>query len=202
MLRHRSLARPAAHRARAFTVRACIGALAALAATGCADQRLTAPPSTAASFSLAAQQGGKPTRADVPDALQTGVLPAGVACSFPVANEPVTNRLVTTTFPADANGDVVQLTTGTVVMRVTNVETGKSLTLNISGPGRFTFRADGTTTLETWGNWVNLGRDPVTGEVQFLLTSGRVVVDFAAPNTFGTFTSMAGRASDLCAALS
>jgi hypothetical protein len=40
----------------------------------------------------------------------------------------------TTTFPAQANGDVVVLITGRLVEQVTNVNTGKSITINISGP--------------------------------------------------------------------
>ena len=53
---------------------------------------LTASPALASA-------SGKPTRAPLPGA-ETFDLPAGLACSFEVAAQPVINKEFTTTFPA------------------------------------------------------------------------------------------------------
>jgi hypothetical protein len=138
---------------------------------------------------------GKPTRSPVPDLAQEFVIPAGSACSFELAGDPVVNRLVTTTFPPDENGDIVQLTTGTVVERFTNVATGKSIIINISGPGRLTFHPDGSVTLEAWGTWFIVAEGP-----RAFINAGRVVLNIteSGPVT----VSQSGHEEDICAALS
>src|ERR1700751_1499077 len=42
---------------------------------------------------------------------------------------------------------------------MTNVSTGKTITVNFSGPGNFTFNADGSLLIVGTGNWV-WGHDP------------------------------------------
>jgi hypothetical protein len=92
----------------------------------------------------------------------------------------------------------VQLITGRLVVRFTNVDTGKSVTENISGPIRFIFHADGSATAEFLGRSGNLAL-PTNGES--FLFSGRLVIEFA-PNGAATVVSMSGHEEDLCAALS
>jgi hypothetical protein len=63
---------------------------------------------------------------------------AGEACEFPVTGTEVVNASVVTLFFAK-NGDLSRvLVTGRIVVRVTNDVTGKSVTLNVSGPVEIT----------------------------------------------------------------
>jgi hypothetical protein len=181
-------------------------ALASGTLAACADRGPTAParvPSLAGTLSGPAYQRGKPTREDVPDFVNEFVLPAGVACSFSVAGEPVVNRVVLKTFPADRNGDVVEMTTGALVERFTNLATGKSITVNISGPGKVTRHPDGSSTQEAVGQWAWFLIDPssVPGGFTFFLSTGRLVVE-TSPTGEQTIVSQVGRLEDLCAALS
>src|SRR5437667_12675135 len=86
-----------------------------------------------------ASASGRPTRLPVPNAYNTFDFAAGLACSFELSFTPVVNNEVFTTFPAQANGDVVQQITGYLLERLTNVGTGKSITVNISGPETYVF---------------------------------------------------------------
>jgi hypothetical protein len=93
----------------------------------------------------------------------------------------------------------VQLATGNFVTRMTNTSTGKSITINISGPGRFIIHPDGSFTLEATGRWF-LGlieNAPFTA----FISSGRVVISFA-PDGTGTLVSQSGPVEDVCALLS
>lgn len=182
----------------------------ALLMTACADRAPTAPatapanaPSLARGVPSAVDGGNKPTVFDVPDAALTFALPAGVACSFAVRGDVVENHLVTKRFPADKHGDVLELTTGLAVARYTNLATGQSIVVNISGPGQLTLHADGSATLVAVGRWTHVLPDgaDVVGGLTFFLTSGRVVVEISAGGV-GEVVSQEGRVEDLCAALS
>jgi hypothetical protein len=80
----------------------------------------------------------------------------------------------------------------------TNLDTGKSIKVNIAGPAHITEGADGSFTLVGTGNW---GWDtfPGTDEPGHFLTSGRFVfsIDAAGNESF----SRVGRIVDLCAKL-
>jgi hypothetical protein len=80
-------------------------------------------------------------------------------------------------------------------VRVTNVATGESLDLNISGPGRIL--EDGETMI-LMGRWLNFVPD--LGVVW--LTTGRVVVE-RDPKTGNilSFISIQGQVEDICATL-
>jgi len=115
------------------------------------------------------------------------------------AVETIVNNQVVKTFPAEPNGDIVQLATGNFVTRMTNTSTGKSITINISGPGRFTIHPNGSATLEATGRWF-LGlieNAPFTA----FISSGRVVISIA-PDGTPTLVSQSGKVEDLCALLS
>jgi|SRR5829696_66365 len=179
-------------------------ALATATLAACADRDPTAPTRSAsvvAASSAVAQKGGKPTREDVP--FPDITLDAGLVCSFAFSSETVENRLVTQTFPAAENGDVLQLTTGTLKVRYTNLATGKTITANISGPGKVTIHPDGSFTQEAVGVWgwiFGAGSEPA-GALPFFLSMGRVVFEVSASGEL-TFTKQGGRLVDLCAALS
>jgi hypothetical protein len=160
----------------------------------CSDRAPTAPAGDAHSPPISAS--GRPTRE--PFFNGPFEVPAGLICSFAVAGEFVVNKEFATIFPPEPNGDVVVLVTGRLVQRLTNVSTGKSITVNISGPGRFTFRADGSLTIESFGRSSNF-RNVEDGGL--FLFSGRLVLEIA-PDGAATFVSMSGHEEDLCAALS
>jgi hypothetical protein len=192
-------------RHRIACARGVAGALAGVVLVACADRQPTAPSAASRltpEAPLSAERSGRPTRLDVPDLANVFVLDAGVACPFAVAGEPVVNRLVTQTFPADANGDVLQLTTGTLVQRLTNVSTGKSIIVNISGPGRLTLHADGSATLVAVGTWLIADVVPVSGPPTLFTNSGRTVLEIPAGGGPGVVTSRVGNRQDICAALS
>jgi hypothetical protein len=75
---------------------------------------------------------------------QPFTLPAGFGCAFPNSYEPLIDGEIVTTFPAGANGDVREIITGTLVARLTNLLTGKSIVVNISGPLVGTVHPDGS----------------------------------------------------------
>ena len=163
---------------------------------GCSDTAPTAPALGANPPRTSAI--GKPTRSPLPTG-EDFEAPAGLFCSFGVLVETIVNNQVVTTFPPERNGDVVQLATGAFVTRLTNTSTGKSITVNISGPGRTTIHPDGSATLEAWGRWL-LGlieNAPFT----LFISSGRVVVSFA-PDGAATLVRQSGRVEDVCALLS
>jgi hypothetical protein len=162
---------------------------------GCSD---TAPTAPALEANPQISAIGKPTRSPLPDS-DPFQIPAGEACSFGVFVETIVNNQVVTTFPPEPNGDIVQLATGDFVTRMTNTSTGKSITINISGPGHVTIHPDGSATLEATGRWF-LGlieNAPFTA----FISSGRVVISFA-PDGTGTLVSQSGHVEDVCALLS
>ena len=84
---------------------------------------------------------------------------------------------------------------------MTNLVTGKTIVVNISGPGQLTFGADGSFTRV--GHWeLELGGNPAvlpTIEPGLFLTQGRFVFSISASGV-RTFTST-GNTIDLCAQL-
>ncbi len=120
---------------------------------------------TLAGASVAAAD--KPTRFALPaqDFTLTGV------CPFPVEIQVVENREYATVF---SNGSL--LVTGSLRLRLTNTTPGESLTVNASGPARFTPNDDGTTTLELHGRTLLFLTTEQTSEPFLHLISGHVVL--------------------------
>ena len=162
---------------------------------GCADTEPTAPALGANPSRISAS--GKPTRSPLPAG--DFEAPAGLLCSFGVLSEPVVNNQVVKTFPPEPNGDIVQLATGAFVTRLTNTSTGKSITVNISGPGRFTIHPDGSATLEASGRWffAMIENAPFSA----FISSGHAVLSLGSEGTV-TLVSQSGRVEDVCALLS
>jgi hypothetical protein len=93
-----------------------------------------------------------PTREGVP--FDEPIILSGV-CPFDVQIAPLTSGEVITTF-FDRGGNVVmQLTTGPLKVRATNLATGESRTLNISGPGRALIDEDRGTFTQA-GPWLTV----------------------------------------------
>jgi hypothetical protein len=187
--------------------------LASVLVLGCGEQQPpTAPagvgnapalaPVTGLAWPLAAAGRGTPTREPIPDEANTADFPAGLVCSFELAVDVVANNEVATTFPAKPNGDVVVLITGRLVNRITNVETGESITVNVSGPLRITFHPDGSATTENEGRTlVFLFPFSIPAGPRTFINSGRVVFTFA-PGGPPTLVTLTGQQEDICAALS
>jgi hypothetical protein len=152
--------------------------------------------------SLAAASG-QPTRAPVPDSLYTASFPAGLVCPFPISEAPVVNNEVATTFPAEPNGDVVVMYSGTVIVRIANDATGKSIVINISGPGTAVTHPDGSYTETFRGPTLELFAPGYTSPPGpgALLFDGRTI-GIASPTGFATYVSETGAVKlDVCAAL-
>jgi hypothetical protein len=147
---------------------------------------------------------GKPTRFAITDAQQAFDFPAGSACSFELAGTPVSNNVYVKIYPVDENGDVRVLSNGTAKLQLTNVDTGKSIVVNVSGPATQVVRADGSSVVTTGGSVLVSFIAPFNpaGPATFIYT-GHTVLSFAPP--FGLMTLVSttdNKPFDVCAALS
>jgi hypothetical protein len=131
-------------------------------------------------------------------------LPASY-CGFPVHIEPLANREYAKVSQG-ADGSTVYKITGSLFVGVTNTTTGRATTLNISGPGTFTFSVDGTVGTFDGRGLSLLYASNVT---QFGLPSNLVVTSGPGPVSIdlvnGTILSLPTTPHvllDVCAALS
>jgi len=126
-----------------------------------------------------------------------------VCPDFGIVADILVNKEYTLTF-SDANGDPVRIiTTGRLVVRLTNPENGSSIVRNISGPGETVFHADASTTLTARGTWFLFyapGQLGPGSEATSFVNHGTVVVD-TAPDGIATIRSRAGALEDVCATL-
>jgi hypothetical protein len=148
-----------------------------------------------AAFLASAAYATPPTRepAQIPDSFTV----EGI-CTFTVQVDVLVNRAQITTF---SNG--TQLITGSAKYRLTNAsDPAQSIVVNASGPATLVPQNDGTLILTGRG----LGLQPfpadasITGTAEFLLLSGREVLQF---NPDGSFQEIkrAHVKLDVCAAL-
>jgi hypothetical protein len=151
------------------------------------------------STTLISAQG--PTRSPVNN--QPFTVAAGQGCNFPLHGEPLIDQEVTKTFPPESNGDVKVIITGRLVFELTNLDTGKSLVVNISGPVTAVFHPDGSVRADFGGlsgPIVFFPTDIPPGPKAFI-NSGRLVVDIT-PSGQLILVSQSGHEEDVCAALS
>jgi hypothetical protein len=135
-------------------------------------------------------------------------LPAAEFCGFDVRVTFPVNRVFLKILKA-SDGSVITLTTGSLTASFTNLETGKTITENVSGPSKTIFFPDGSfTAVEHGRNELIL---PPAWAARFGLPIVSVTVGLrSASGTFapdGTVTSLTslslhGHAIDMCAALS
>lgn len=107
-----------------------------------------------------------------------------------------------------SNGDVVQTFRGHLVVSLQNVETGKSLTYNTSGPGAVATHPDGSCTVDTHGTnlFYTTVRNTYVGPAsvpQIFFSTGHLVFTVAAgqlnDNSAPTVAwSLNGRITDVC----
>jgi len=146
---------------------------------------------------------GKPTIVTVTDDQQSFQFRAGRVCAFPLAGTPVANNQVIKTYPADANGDVRVLVEGLLKAQVTNVDTGKSIIVNVSGPATLINHADFSLDANLGGSALVAFIAPFNarGPATYIYT-GHTVLSF---NAFGLLTLVSttdNKPFDVCAALS
>jgi hypothetical protein len=87
------------------------------------------------------------------------------------------------------------LVTGKLKADLSNAVTGKTISLNIPGPGRYVPGADGTLTLTVEGPWFLF----FPGQALFVHGLGTLVI---GPGGSFSFSQRGGTVQDLCAALS
>jgi hypothetical protein len=143
-----------------------------------------------------------PTREDI----SFGTFTVEEICSFPVKIEALTDGETLTKF-FDPEGNVVmELTTGPLRVRVTNLDTGESIELNVSGPGRLVID-EGQATFTQEGPWLTFVfpgafEDDPNFEPGLYFTRGTVVAEFD-PETgaFLTYTAITKNRTNLCEVL-
>jgi hypothetical protein len=117
------------------------------------------------------------------------------ACGFDVLVDYGQWNIVSTTFSNDAS-PVVEIVTGVAKAQLTNLETGKTIAVNISGPLVVKVFSDGSVVLSDVGPWLF---NEIPGLPGIFLSEGRVTITIDAA---GNVTADGnGRLVDLCAAL-
>jgi len=130
-------------------------------------------------------------------------LPAAF-CGFEVRVTVLVNREFTKILKT-SDGSMILLFTGSVTNSYTNLETGKTITENISGPSKTTIFPDGSfTTVEKGRNELNL--EPANaarfGLPTVSVTVGARSVSFAPDGSITSLSLNGHIAVDVCAALS
>jgi hypothetical protein len=123
------------------------------------------------------------------------------SCDFDVLAHTIEDNVVSKTYFDDDGNPTRQILNGRLVNELTNLETGKSIVYNISGPGFITFFEDGSV------DFVLGGRSATfffPGEVENLpllfVNSGQVTMHFDPEgNIVGV--EQVGEVEDVCAAL-
>jgi hypothetical protein len=130
----------------------------------------------------------KPIRQDVSDPFEQTV---ENVCSFPVLITSLTNNEVLTTY-----SDGRQTVTGQLTVRLTNVNTGQSIDVNISGPVTYTPTSEGFIA-------VFRGRSLIfpNSTYDFFISSGRTIMGVSPDMKFFTLLNVTGSMFDVCAAL-
>jgi hypothetical protein len=167
-----------------------------LAASGSAIALLVYPATLSAA-------NGKPTRIAITNDQQSFDAPAGWACSFELAVTPVSNNQYVKTYPADANGDVRELINGALKEQLTNVDTGKSIIVNVSGPATETVHTDGSAVLTIGGSILVSFLAPFNprGPATYIYT-GHTVLSFDTEGVLTLVSTTDNKPFDVCAALS
>jgi hypothetical protein len=136
------------------------------------------------------------TRTPLPS---TGTVTLPHLCGFDVRLDLVNNETLTRFF--DNNGTLVkQVISGSSFGMFTNLSSGKTINVNLSGPAQFTFNPDGSLTVSADGPQgfvmplLGLGMGPLT---LFSVGSGHVVYSIS-PKTGITLVSKVGSFQDVC----
>jgi hypothetical protein len=120
---------------------------------------------------------------------------------FDVLISAVRNKEYQTATPLPDGSTLLHIT-GSLVSRLTNVTTGKAITVNTSGPAKLTFHPDGSFEVDgTGAGLLPLGAAAAPfGLPELALTKGHLQISFG-PSGEVKSLSMRGNVTDLCAAL-
>jgi hypothetical protein len=124
-------------------------------------------------------------------------------CSFDVLINTLADKEYGTTFVDQAGNPRVTLITGTDKVSLTNLSNGKSIGLNISGPGRIMPDLVQPSTWITEGRWlwfITPGASLIYSPRMFFI-SGRMVVQFDSAGQITNLQIIGGTTQDMCAAL-
>jgi hypothetical protein len=124
-------------------------------------------------------------------------------CSFDVHIDFLANKEYATILVDHAGNPTAILTTGVLKVSLTNLSNGKSLDLNISGPGRSVTNPDGSATLTSWGPWlwfIAPGDLPNYSPRMFFI-SGQMVAQFNSDGHLTALQIIGGTTQDMCVAL-
>ena len=141
----------------------------------------------------ATASANSPTRTPVPP-IADNIDPA---CGFDVLVDFVESEwnVVSSTF-SNAASPVVEIDTGVAKVQLTNLETGKTIAVNISGPQIVKVFSDGSVVIAEEGPWIHHNVPGLPGIFQ---TRGRVTITIDAAGNVTIDGN--GRLVDLCAAL-
>jgi len=139
----------------------------------------------------------------------TGLVPGdnfdldGVCDGFVVNILIVTNNEYTITFAPDASGTTRQLVQGRFIVTFTNLETGRSATRNVSGPGEYRYLADGSVDFRGSGRWAIFFFPGMRGEGTpgALFVNNGLIVLHTDPDGIQSVVEQVGSQEDLCATL-
>ena len=126
--------------------------------------------------------------------------PAGTVCPFAVSAEPVHEHLLVR-YHYDASGAVDGYqATGSLVARITNLDSGASVERNLSGLGTVTLNADGSYDALADGSFLLFMRAGDSPSNELLLLTGRSILHGSATGA-KTVVESSGRTEDLCRTL-
>lgn len=110
----------------------------------------TAPNASASppSFSI---PGGGTISQPIPQVYEPIDYPAGYTCAFALHGEFPVSNVVGYTYTNSAGRVVAEYFTGRLILRLTRVDTGKTVTADLSGDGVQTFATDGSSVLYGFG---------------------------------------------------
>lgn len=133
----------------------------------------------------------KPQKEQLPPG-EDQVFPAGEVCPFTLGTHELTNRGKAITF---SDGSV--LITGTYKLRLTNLDTGRSIAVNASGPARFSVEGDILHATQT-GLSLLLATAAEPGGPGALYIRGHVRYDVDLTTGEPLFLEVRGNMGDLC----
>lgn len=123
-------------------------------------------------------------------------------CDFPVLLDPIINQEYVRSFFDEAGNLERQVVTGRFVVEVTNLESGESVTVNVSGPVFFTFTQD-TLTVRLAGRSLLyfLPGELTTGDAYVRVTNGPNVLEVNLGTGAVTPLRESSNFVDMCGAL-
>lgn len=137
---------------------------------------------------------GKPLKEPLPPP-EDAIHPAGLVCPFALGEEVLSDRGKSITF-----SDGSQLVTGTLKEKLTNLDTGESIVVNVSGPGKFTVEGD---VLHVFGRgaWLLLATADEPGGPGALFVHGHIRFDVDLLTGAPSNLQVRGTIRDLCEVL-